>query len=222
MAYEFAPGEATINTMLIADPSRRAEIWQETIDLLEQNPAAYVFTDTFTEPLSGNPGYRTLWQFHDYSPDRDEWSHIAVQGITPAFSLPREIGKALRHVYDIQELTSRDKKSGILGVKATQFCGVVVRFPEDKLQGAIKSELPQQVRQLIVQTRQGVKGEGPEALRNVPLTNLVVRLNHPSEDAGFLDGNDSNDAYAALARANGAIERLLPNFTPGAITFRIV
>lgn len=221
MAYESDPGEA-INAMLAANPSTRAEIWRETIDLLEQNPAAYVYTDTFVEPLSDDRGLRTLWQFHAYSLDRDEWSHVAVQGDTPASSLPRDIGKALRHAYGIQELTTRDKRRGLLGVKATQFCGIAVHFPEDKLLGAIKREMPQQVRQLTVQTRQGVRGADPEALRSVPPIDVVVRLNHPNEDPGFLGGADSNADYAALAEANGTIERLLPNFVPGTVTFRIV
>jgi hypothetical protein len=185
MAYELGPGEVVTNTILPAGPPAHQEVWQEMVNLLEQNPAAYVLTDTFAEPLSGTIGLRTLWQFWSYNPNDNDWSHIAVQGNSPMSSSPIEVIKALRHVHGVEELTSSEKRVGLLGVKATKFCGITAHFPDAKLLDTVKSILPQQVRQLTVQTRQGVKGEDQQALRSVLPTNLVVRLDHPSKKSGL-------------------------------------
>lgn len=216
MTHEYLSGGEIPQAIVPEGPPTHAEIWQQTINLLQQSPAAYLETAPFSEAPAGTiHGYDNKWGFHNYDPDADGWDHISVHGAVPEYGFSEDLQKALTHLHNRNSqigLTKQQMKEGVLGVKATQFCGVFVSFPTSELLRATAIAIPQQVRRLTIQARHGVKGQDPTMLRKLPSTLIIDRLQHPSEETGFVYGNIEDEHFRALLEVNGVIERLLPHF----------
>lgn len=207
---------------LVGEPATPAEIWQETITLLEQAPAAYIETFPFSEAPAGLiRGYDSKWVFHNYDPNANSWDHVCVQGAVPEFGFPKDLLRAIKHVNHPEgSLTKKEMTAGLLGIKAARFCGIRLAFPEQELLDAVRQEIPQHIRRLTVLARKGVKGQDLDSLGTLPCSNEVVRLQHPTEESGFIYGNSGQKHFQKLLAVNGVISALIPNFDKSSMAYR--